>query len=126
AAGGPGPACGRGRRRPVPAPASGWPAARWRRPAIWSRATRAARRLAAYALEERVGEGPVPLGRAIEVADAALPRDVVDEPAGDRLVADALHHRGERPLREAVHEVRPARVHVHHAGRDLDVVQVGL
>src|SRR5262245_55009829 len=67
-------------------------------------------------LEERVAEGPVRLRGAIEVADPASPALRFDQAFGQRALADALDHRGERPSREALDLARPAMVTVKRWG----------
>ena len=54
----------------------------------------------------------------MEVADAGVEARRVDQPGGDRGLAHALDHRRERPAREAVDQLGPARVGVDHARRD--------
>jgi hypothetical protein len=74
-------------------------------------------------LEERVAEHAVGLGRPVQVLHARIEHAGIDQAGRDGGFADALDHRGERLPGEAVDELGPARVDVHHAGRDADRVE---
>jgi len=77
----------------------------------------------AGALEERVAEHAVRLGRAPQPRGTARPRRRVNEPGGQGLVAHALHHGGERVPREALDPLRATRVDITHLRRHPHVPQ---
>jgi len=52
--------------------------------------------LVPHALEERVAEHAVPLGRPVEIIDACIERRRLYETRGNRGLANTLDHRGER------------------------------
>jgi hypothetical protein len=62
----------------------------------------------------------------VQGADALVEALRLDQAGGDRVLADALDHRRERPAREAVDEIGPARVDVDHPRRHADVGEPGL
>src|SRR5687768_6244057 len=69
------------------------------------------------ALEERVTEHAIGFGSAMQRTNASIECDGIDDLRLYRRVANALDHRGERPPREPINEMRTARIDVDHAGR---------
>src|SRR5437879_5468859 len=78
------------------------------------------------ALEERVTENAIALGSAVEIRDACVEARGVDQTRRQRRLSDPLHHGRERLPRESIDQIGPARIDVHHPGRDADLVEPGL
>src|SRR5215208_2858342 len=77
-------------------------------------------------LEKRIAEHSIDLRRAVQVGDAPVEVSLDRETSRDRSIANTLHHRGECPSREPLHQFGFAGVHVHHARRDTHCAEARL
>src|SRR5207245_6401967 len=80
----------------------------------------------AHTLEERIAEDAVRLSRSVEIPDTCIKDLRFGDTSRNRGLANALDHRGERLPREAVDQVRPTRIYIHHPRGDMDRVEARL